>query len=70
MNFLIAALGASIYISADDLSKCPDTLVKGTEIGSAAFQAWVWKLPKHACVNYAENGAYIVTIYGVQRAEP
>jgi hypothetical protein len=55
-------------MSADGLSKCPDTLPKGTAIGSPAFQAWAWKLPKHACVNDVENGAYIVTIHGVQRA--
>jgi hypothetical protein len=68
MNFLIAALGASIYMSADGLSKCPDTLPKGTVIGSPAFEAWAFKLPKHACLENNGNGAYIVTIYGVQRA--
>jgi hypothetical protein len=43
---------------------CP----RATAIGSPVFQAWVFKLPKHACVNNNGNGAYIVTIYGAQRA--
>jgi hypothetical protein len=66
MSPVLAAVGAMIYISAQGLIECPDSLPKAEN--TPAFQAAVWKLPKHACVSHSSTGAYIVTIYGVQRA--
>jgi hypothetical protein len=73
MTPLLAALGASIYISGAGLSECPKPIQEMANNHTISnnlpkFQAEVFRLPKHACVLSTETGAYIVNVYGVQRA--